>query len=334
MSHQDAVRLSGEERREAAALGRLSGAVGIRGGVQCHNNAVDQALVISMLGNFPAAQGGTQGGGGAQRFKVPRNGFCEPSLAEAIRRFQAAQQLKADGVVDVGGPTFRRLEKGPSASPSPAAGAAGISEAELAKVHQLLDIGTALARNPFLDRVLPGASARIQSALRALEAEMKAKGVPLGTRNIPVQNNVLALGGIVIGVEVVIAVGVAAVLLQITVLQRIYRDILVALLKTFIGAMLKIDRVIIEGLRQRGRGRCSDDNFRKYSEAKNNLITALEMGHSSRVVLSPLFRAWHKALIILMQCMDSSTVGKVFVILEGVVAGGIVIMEFIEHYIR
>ncbi len=333
MSHQDAIRLSGEERREAAALGRLSGAVGIRGGVQCHNNAVDQALVISMLGNFPESQGGTKGSSGALRFKAPRNGFCEPSLSDAIRRFQAAQQLKADGVVDVGGPTFRKLEQGPSAAKSDVA-PASISSADLAKLHQLLDIATALSLNPFLDRVLPGATARLKAALAALDTEMKRKGIPPGQRNIPVRNTVIVLGGVAIGIEIAVALGVIAILGQLAVLQRIFRDILSALLKTFIGAMLKIDRTLIEALRATGKNRCSDQNFREYSEAKKNLMNALEIGHSSRAVLSPLFRAWFSALTVLMRCMDSSTAGQIFVILQGVVAGGIVIMEFIEHYIR
>ena len=100
-----------EVRKETASLEELNGPVGIRRGVQCTNWAVDQNKIIALLNKIPVEYGGTLGPTGPTRFNATRDRYCEPSLSELIRKFQQANGLGADGVVDPGGATYQLLRR-------------------------------------------------------------------------------------------------------------------------------------------------------------------------------------------------------------------------------
>jgi len=105
----DYTRPTRSDKKQSAALEGVNGAVGIRNGAQCANFLVDQNTVMFLLNSIPSTSGGSLFPTGPTLFKAARNGFCDPALSEAIRRFQQANGLKAGGVVDPGVPTSARL---------------------------------------------------------------------------------------------------------------------------------------------------------------------------------------------------------------------------------
>jgi peptidoglycan hydrolase-like protein with peptidoglycan-binding domain len=105
----DYTRPTRSEKKQSAALEGVNGAVGIRNGVQCINYVVDQNTVMFLLNKVPSTAGGALLPTGPTLFNPARAGFCEPSLSQAIKRFQQANGLKADGVVDPRGPTSARM---------------------------------------------------------------------------------------------------------------------------------------------------------------------------------------------------------------------------------
>jgi Putative peptidoglycan binding domain len=330
MPEDDYVRPTRSERKESAALEGVNGAVGIRNGVQCANWVVDQNWVMSLLNQIPTANGGTLTPTGVTRFKTPRNGFCDPALSEAIRRFQATNSLRADGVVDPGGPTLRRMRE-LAAAPRPAGAGSALRPDQLAKLHEFMDITTALIGNLSLDRISPGARMQLSLALKRLEAEMNEKNIPLGQRKLRVQNNAGVLVGA--GLQILIVIGAIAILLQLRAFLPIYLRIMDQLFKTMIQVLKEIDQVLASGVAAT-QNNCSDADFKRYSAAKNNLIDAILQGHGSPTVIGPLIRAWFAALTTLMRCLSAATAGAIFLILQGMLFGGIRIMEFIEGFLR
>jgi len=109
LDNQDYIRPTRSEKKQSAALEGVNRAVGIRKGIQCPNLVVDQNTVMFLLNSVPSNAGGALFPTGPTNFKAPRQGFCDASLFEAIRRFQRSNGLSGDGVVDPGGPTAAKM---------------------------------------------------------------------------------------------------------------------------------------------------------------------------------------------------------------------------------
>jgi peptidoglycan hydrolase-like protein with peptidoglycan-binding domain len=100
----------------------ITASVGRLGGV---NRPADVRTVQELLNKVPADSGGP-------RVKLPVDGVCGTSTGDAIRTFQVRQfgGGMADGRVDPGGPTLRKLNE--YDTPGPPAGGVGQVYGEVA----------------------------------------------------------------------------------------------------------------------------------------------------------------------------------------------------------
>ncbi|MCB1020780.1 MAG: peptidoglycan-binding protein [Acidobacteria bacterium] len=196
-------RKSRSERKAIDAADALIAAVGIRRGVQCKNWAADQLQVISLLTRIPAERGGASG----IRFKQPRDGVCDSSLFEAIQRFQQANGLGSDGVVDPGGPTLRALRRGPGGGSSSGGDAKGRDEKVQEVVDQLATLAGVLTLLVNRKGNLLSDAQLIQARglLANLERLIGQTGVKPRPKPLPVQNSTVALGLIVVVIALIAA---------------------------------------------------------------------------------------------------------------------------------
>lgn len=199
-----------EERKQSEALDSLNGPVGIRNGAQVSNFAVDQNLVISYLNKIPVENGGTLSPSGPTHFKATRNGFCDPSLAKSIRKFQQVNGLGSDGVVDPGGPTLRALKASAAGAHSNTAPNQNAKEQEfINKVFSLIGL-LRLLINKRPNILTDAQLGQTRILLLDLELIMAKSGAKPTSQQLPVQNNAVAIP-IIVGI---IALGVAIILLS------------------------------------------------------------------------------------------------------------------------
>lgn len=203
---EDLVRTTREERKESATLDSLNGPVGIRNGVQVSNFAVDQNLVISYLNQIPVANGGTLFPSGPLRFKATRNGFCDPPLADLIRKFQQANGLGSDGVVDPGGSTMRALKASAARTHSNTPPKQNPQEQEfIGKAFILIGLLRLLVnKKPNMLTAAQLGQARL--ILADLEQIIAKSGAKPTSQQLPVQNNALAFQIVIIAIACAAAI--------------------------------------------------------------------------------------------------------------------------------
>lgn len=198
------------ERKEIEKLNQLVAAVGIRHGIQCPNWVVDQNKIIALLNSIPAASGGTRYPTGPTNFKAPRNGYCDPSLSESIRKFQQINGLGADGVVDPGGPTYVLLQK------LAAGGYAQVGTDAARKQHEFITKTQTLINGltPLLDRhsnIIGSKVGEIRHIKFDLERLVAQSQVTPGQEPLPVRNAVGVGVLVLIGVLLALAAAILAI---------------------------------------------------------------------------------------------------------------------------
>jgi hypothetical protein len=230
------------ERKENEAMQGVNGPVGVRNGQQCINHVVDQNWVMALLNQIPSVSGGTLTPSGPTRFKAPREHFCDPTLSDAIKRFQQANGLTPDGVVDPGGPSLMRMRA--LASGRFTSVASGSEEQFKDKLQEFLNL------LPGLGPLLKGApeGLQIQGAIAELERLAGQAGVRRQPGPLPVRNN-LAVG---VGVVIVVVIGCGLIIYAIS------RD------PTWVKSAKGFSEAVVNGIGNavdnivRGLGRLSD----------------------------------------------------------------------------
>jgi hypothetical protein len=86
----------------------MQASVGVANGKQCYNTLRDQNIVIDLLNRIPGSLGGTAENPLSQ---ATHWGVCPPRLHRVIYDFQLRHRLSADGHVDPGEATIKKLNE-------------------------------------------------------------------------------------------------------------------------------------------------------------------------------------------------------------------------------
>jgi hypothetical protein len=335
---QELERTTREHRKEAEALAGLVDAVGIRNGVQCKNWVVDQQKVMALLNKIPVSSGGTLHPTGPINFKMAKDGYCDPSLAQHIRNFQQMNELPVvDGVVDPGGATFKLLSAGgrPASSSTPA-----YKELEF---YDNVDVLTRLL-DLLLSRHAHELGPTVAAQLRIIKQDLERmaserKLPPRPKKPLPVQNNVGVIG---IGIAIVVVIGIGIIAISLDPTWRKHANIMV---DGIAKRAEEAHRLIQEGLwglfgtLADGIARINDtayktaqqgcrDNFNHFERKSTKLTFELSKSKPNLELIRQATKEWLDAFMSLIKCMGPSAYTLIVMLHEGW-KGGRTIMDII-----
>ncbi|MEK7404400.1 MAG: peptidoglycan-binding domain-containing protein [Acidobacteriota bacterium] len=306
-----------------------------KGSVNQHD---DVAAIQQLLNQVSVNEGGPTS-------PLSNLGTCGSETINAIMRFQLRHIPRmADGRVDPGGQTLALLNNydragtserrpaSPSIAPTPPAKPAGAAQQlnpqQLAKTLELLAISRSLANNPAFARLDPSFPSQLRQGISALETALTSHGYPT-QGGPPVQANVGVL--IVMGLTIaeLIAIGVAWNIIVAVVLLPLYRKFNIALYKTFVTVILKVEAEanrLKAGLR--GRDHCAK-LFKEFDNATLTTLKACRSGHLKPHDLALALQAWYNVVRRLAVCLGASGAELLLIIATTYLAAGGTLLDFI-----
>ena len=353
----DYTRETRSEKKQSAALEGVNGPVGIRNGVQCINWVVDQNTVIFLLNRIPSTSGGTLFPSGPTRFKEPRQGFCDPSLSDAIRRFQQANGLKPDGVVDPGGPTSARMRALATGIRPQSNGASADAGEFIDRVQELIDLLQLLSERL---RGTPQGG-QFQSLAVELQQLLARSGTPRPSRPLPVRNVAILEIAVIAAAVIVAILAITAVLVgpkpqkgvdikgltdeliegiaaRVRRAQQLLLGLLASVFGTIANALSRLNDLAHQITRKTGT--CGDQ-FAEFETQTTKLVFVLSLPGTrlpspTRLGEVPdiikIGRDWLKSLVDLIGCLGAAGF-PILQFLHAPLQGGLTLLDLMVKFL-